>query len=159
MRRRVLQIYYFKIDFKKAVFQSFTFPEAFRDALFNGKRVKYRKPTFTGQFLRWESFTQIKCNASLVSTLVHRALMICSKNNLKKEINRIKEILLGNGYPDDFVLKHISNKVSRFSNPKPGPARGGFRGYIVPGPREVWAQGARKSSGFHVKFWYRTITS
>ena len=34
-----------------------------------------------------------------------------------------------------------------------GPARGGFRGYIVPGPR-----GARKSSGFRVKFWYGTIT-
>ena len=27
-----------------------------------------------------------------------------------------------------------------------------------PGPRVVRAQGARKSSGFRVKFWYRTIT-
>ena len=33
----------------------------------------------------------------------------------------------------------------------PGPSRGGFRGYIVPGPR--WA---RKSSGAHVRFWCRT---
>ena len=41
-----------------------------------------------------------------------------------------------------------------------GPARGGFRGYIVPGPGpiEARAKGARKSSGFRVKFWYRTIT-
>ena len=65
----------------------------------------YRKPTFTGQYLRWESFTLIKRKASLVSTLVHRALKICSKSKLKEEINRIKEILLDNGYPDDFVLK------------------------------------------------------
>ena len=41
-----------------------------------------------------------------------------------------------------------------------GPARGGFRGYIVPGPGPggARAQGAWKSSGFCVKFWYRTIT-
>ena len=32
-----------------------------------------------------------------------------------------------------------------------GPTRGGFRGYIVPGP---W--GARKSSCVHIKFWCRT---
>ena len=34
----------------------------------------YRKPTFTGQYLRWESFTPIKRKASSVSTLVHRVL-------------------------------------------------------------------------------------
>ena len=39
-----------------------------------------------------------------------------------------------------------------------GPATGGFRGYIVPGPgpRGARIQGARKSSGFRVKFWCRT---
>ena len=78
----------------------------------------YRKPTFTGQYLRWESFTPIKRKASLVSTLVHRALKICSKSKRKKEINRIKEILLDNGYPEDFVLKQISKKITQFSRPK-----------------------------------------
>ena len=56
----------------------------------------YRKPTFTGQYLRWESFTPIKRKASLVSTLVHCTLKICSRSKLKEEINRIKEILLVN---------------------------------------------------------------
>ena len=74
----------------------------------------YRKPTFTGQYLRWESFTPIKRKASLVSTLVHCALKICSKSKLKEEINRIKEILLDNGYPEDFILKQISKKIKRF---------------------------------------------
>ena len=50
----------------------------------------YCKPTFTGQYLRWESFTPIKRKASLESTLVHRALKIFSKSKLKKAINRIK---------------------------------------------------------------------
>ena len=78
----------------------------------------YRKPTFTGQYLRWESFTPLKRKASLVSTLVHRALMICSKNKLKEEIRRIKEILLDNGYPESFVLKQMSKKIAQFSEPK-----------------------------------------
>lgn len=78
----------------------------------------YRKPTFTGQYLRWESFTPIKRKASLVSTLVHRALRICSKSRLKEEINRIKSILLENGYPESFVLKQISKKITQFSSPR-----------------------------------------
>ena len=78
----------------------------------------YCKPTFTGQYLRWESFMPIKRKASSVSTLVHCALKICSKSKLKEEINQIKEILLDNGYPKDFVLKQISKKIMQFSRPK-----------------------------------------
>ena len=32
-----------------------------------------QKPTFTGQFLRWKSFSPLKRKISLTSTLVHRA--------------------------------------------------------------------------------------
>ena len=60
----------------------------------------------------------MKRKTSLVSTLVHRALKICSKSKLKEEINRIKEILLDNGYPEAFVLKQISKKTTQFSTPK-----------------------------------------
>ena len=52
-----------------------------------------------------------------VNALVHHALNICSKSKLKK-INRIKEILLDNGYPEDFVLIQLSNKIMQFSRPK-----------------------------------------
>ena len=51
----------------------------------------YRKPTFTGQYLRWESFSYLKHKISLISTLVHRALMICTKRRLNEEIERIKK--------------------------------------------------------------------
>ena len=63
-------------------------------------------------------FYPLKRKASLVSTLVHRALMICSNTKLKDEIYRLKEIFLDNGYPESFVLKHISMKISQFSEPK-----------------------------------------
>ena len=45
--------------------------------------------------------------------------MICTKNKLEQEIDFIKTILLGNGYPEDTVLKHISKKIAQFSTAKP----------------------------------------
>ena len=59
----------------------------------------YLKFTFTGQYLRWESFSPLKRKIGLISTLVHQALMICTKPRLNGEIERIKKILLDNGYP------------------------------------------------------------
>ena len=84
----------------------------------------YRKPTFSGQYIRWESFSPRKRKTNLITTLVHRAMMICTKNKLKQEIDFIKKILLDNRYPEDIVLKHISKKISQFSTAKPfGPEK------------------------------------
>ena len=60
----------------------------------------------------------MKRNTSLVSTLPLRALKICSKSKLKEEIDRIKGILLDNGYPEAFVLKQVFKKITQFSTPK-----------------------------------------
>ena len=84
----------------------------------------YRKPTFSGQYIRWESFSLSKRKTNLIVTLVHRALMICTKNKLEQEIDFIKKILLDNGYSEDIVLKHISKKIAQFSTAKPfGPEK------------------------------------
>ena len=42
----------------------------------------YRKPTFTGQYISWNSFCPKQRKVNLVKTLVHRALTICSKSKL-----------------------------------------------------------------------------
>ena len=42
----------------------------------------YGKPTFTGQYLRWEFFSPLKRKISLISTLGHQVLMICTKRRL-----------------------------------------------------------------------------
>ena len=84
----------------------------------------YRKPTFSGQYIRLESFSPRKRKTNLIATLVLRALMICTKNKLKQEIDFIKNILLDNGYPEDIVLKHIFKKIAQFSTAKPfGPEK------------------------------------
>ena len=78
----------------------------------------YRKPTFTGQYLRWESFSPNEQKTNLISTLVHRALMICTKSKLNEEIKHIKNILLDNGYPESIIDSNISKKIAKFSMPK-----------------------------------------
>ena len=42
----------------------------------------HRKPSFTGQYIRWDFFGPSKNKKNLISTLVHRALRICSKSML-----------------------------------------------------------------------------
>ena len=78
----------------------------------------YRKPTFTGQYLRWKSFSPNKQKTNLISTLVHRALMISTKSKLNEEIKHIKNILLDNGYSESIIDSNISKKISQFSMPK-----------------------------------------
>ena len=75
----------------------------------------YRKPTFTGQYLRWESFSPLKHKISLITALVHRALMICTKRRLNEEIKRIKKILLNNGCPKNVIEPQIDKKIAQFS--------------------------------------------
>ena len=74
----------------------------------------YRKPTFTGL----TSFSPTKQKTNLISTLVHQALMICTKSKLNAEIKHIKNILLDNGYPESIIDCNISKKIAQFSMPK-----------------------------------------
>ena len=68
----------------------------------------YRKSTFTGQYIRWNSFSPKTRKISLIKTLVHRALMICSKTKLGSELDKIKQLLIENGYPADVLLSCIN---------------------------------------------------
>ena len=52
-----------------------------------------RKPTFTGQCIRWNSFSPKARKIGLITTLVHRALMICSKTKLGTELDKIKLLI------------------------------------------------------------------
>ena len=44
----------------------------------------YRKLTFIGQYLRWNTFSPQRWKINLIGALVHRAFIICSKSKLKK---------------------------------------------------------------------------
>ena len=69
----------------------------------------YRKPTFTGQYLRWNSFSPQKRKLNLI--LTHRALKICSPDKLQLELDKIMSILLAHGYPDDVIKSAIETEA------------------------------------------------
>ena len=78
----------------------------------------YRKPTFTGQYIRWNSFSPKTRRISLIKTLDHRALTIFSKTGLGSELNIIKELLVEIGYPADVLLSCINQKLANFAGEK-----------------------------------------
>ena len=77
----------------------------------------YRKPTFTGQYIRWNSFCPMKRKTNLISTLVHRALVICSKSTLQNELSNIRSILINNGYPEAIINTVMTKKMNQFRRP------------------------------------------
>ena len=48
-----------------------------------------RKPTFTGQYIRWDLFKPSKLKTSIIGSLVHRVFVICFKTKLQQELNFI----------------------------------------------------------------------
>ena len=73
----------------------------------------YRKPTFTGEYVRWDSFCDRRRKLNLIKTLAHRARLICSPQNLAQEIDKIKALLIGNGYPENTVHNVIRNTMAQ----------------------------------------------
>ena len=78
----------------------------------------YRKPSFTGQYLHFQSFCSKRRKINLVRTLYHRACMICSPEMLKTETEKIKKILVGNGYPLELINRVIKLYDDKRGKPK-----------------------------------------
>ncbi len=60
----------------------------------------YRKPTFTGLFTNFHSFTPLQFKRGLIYSLLHRFFNICSSyENFHAQIEFFRKILNQNGYP------------------------------------------------------------
>ena len=63
------------------------------------------------------TFCLMKRKINLISTLVHRALVICSESTLQNELSNICTILINNGYPEIVINTVITRKMNRFCRP------------------------------------------
>ena len=70
----------------------------------------FRKPTFTGLYITWDPFCATKYKVNLVKNLVNRAQRICSGSRLNEELDKLKEIFMKNGYPEDQLARIIKSK-------------------------------------------------
>ena len=69
----------------------------------------YKKPTYTGLYTRFDSFSPQRYKSNLIYILLLRAFNICSKRaDFWKEVSAIKERLLQNGYPIPFIRDVIA---------------------------------------------------
>ena len=66
-----------------------------------------RKPTFTGLYSSFYSFTPRSYKVNLVKTLTSRAYKICTPDTLESELCFIRNVLTDNGYPPFFIDRHM----------------------------------------------------
>ena len=89
----------------------------------------YRKPTFSGMYLRWDSFVPKAYKRGLVFGLINRCWRICSTfDTFHVEMQFLKNILTCNGYPSTFFDACLNNFLNRkhtlcTSEPVFGPDR------------------------------------
>ena len=75
----------------------------------------YRKTTFTGLTINWDSFVPLQYKKASIDSMVHRALSICSTYlSLTEEFAEIRRYGLANGYLRSFIDTHIGVGLSRY---------------------------------------------
>ena len=75
----------------------------------------FRKKTFTGSYIKWDSYVPPQYKHNLVSTLLDRAFKLCnSYQRMHEEFKTISKILQENGYPKYY----IDNRIKIFLNKK-----------------------------------------
>jgi len=75
----------------------------------------YRKPTFTGVMLNWNSLTSIKYKKGLIICLLDRSNKICSTEAQRiEEMEDLRNLLIDNNYPPHI----IENEFKRFEKYK-----------------------------------------
>ena len=82
----------------------------------------FRKPTFTGQYIRWDAFSPQIYKINLIKSLVHRAVRICTPDKLENEIDQLCLLFANNGYPPGVVTGEIKRTLTP-GPPKFGPRR------------------------------------
>ncbi|CAF2031532.1 unnamed protein product [Rotaria magnacalcarata] len=77
----------------------------------------YRKSTFTALITNWNSYVPIECKKSSITSMIDRALRICSTYQLlATEFNEIRKIAKLNDYPTSMVDTLIGIKFSKYRN-------------------------------------------
>ena len=118
----------------------------------NGKFItsNYRNPTFSGVFIIYENFISTYQKRALLHTLLQRSFSICCDfKTFCFEIDHLKNILVINNYPLNFIDSCIKSFLNKLYTPKlivPNvPKRNAFVSYVVLGKYFVsnWKEASR----------------
>ena len=79
----------------------------------------YRKPTFSGILMNYESFIPTYQERGLLHTLLNRSFTICCDfKTFHFEIDYLKTILMKNNYPLNFIDLYIKSFLNKLYTPK-----------------------------------------
>ena len=81
----------------------------------------YRKTTFTGDYIAFNSYSPIKQKINLINSLTYRAIKIYSERYLKSELENVRNIFKDLGYPLDIIDSTISKTKHKLSVWNLGP--------------------------------------
>ena len=123
----------------------------------------YRKPTFTGLYIVWDSFCAMSYKINLVRNLMDRARRLCSSQKLLEELDMLRSLFRLNGYPESVISKFVTvvspqSKMS-LSDVKPVYLRLPWKGELVSCNFQHQVKSAVESS-YHdvsVRFVYTTV--
>lgn len=76
----------------------------------------YRKIIKSNRYLNFHSNTTIKYKKSIINSLVDRAIILSSNKFHTTNINLIKNILIQNKYPIQFINKNITSRIRILKN-------------------------------------------
>ena len=73
----------------------------------------YRKPTFSGQHIHWDSFSPMKRKILCLHWFTELCF-ICSSSRLQAKLDKIQSVLVANGYPNHNITSTFSKKIQQF---------------------------------------------
>ncbi|CAH8855958.1 unnamed protein product, partial [Trichobilharzia szidati] len=71
------------------------------------QRSIYRKPTWNGQYTNFHSWVPLRRKRNLIHSLSSRIRRICSSDTIDGELERLRQVLIENGYPPRFIEKNM----------------------------------------------------
>ena len=79
----------------------------------------YRKKTHTQKYIHWRSNHPKECLIGVMKGLIHRAYQLCDlQEDLKEELDLLRDVFISNGYPIKIVEKTIKEYVPKTGNQK-----------------------------------------
>ena len=74
----------------------------------------FRKPTFTGLYINWQSYVPPKFKKNLLFTPLDRAYKICNSYAfIYQEFQKISTLLQKSGFPTHFIDHHIAKFLNQ----------------------------------------------
>ena len=80
----------------------------------NGLRI-YCKPTNTGQCTHYTSVSPWRYKTPWITNIIYRATVVCDETKVQDELNRIKKLIIWNGFPKWIGRTLIAKKLKNIN--------------------------------------------